>query len=246
MALLSSYLDIDVRAALPLVHAPTLVLHRTGDRMVSVAHGRYLAEHIDGARLVEVEGRDHFWWTEGADEILEEIEEFLTGTRSVAEPDRVLATVLFTDIVDSTVTAARLGDRDWKHVLDRHDALAARQLARHGGQLVKTTGDGILATFDGPARAVRCARAIGDGARSLDISVRAGVHTGEVERRGDDVAGLGVHLAQRVSALASPGQVLVSRTVVDLVVGSGLEFVDHGEHQLKGVPGTWQLFSVVD
>jgi class 3 adenylate cyclase len=246
MALMSSYMDIDVRAALPLVHAPTLVLHRIGDRMVTVPHGRYLAEHIEGARLVEVEGRDHFWWTEGADEILDEIEEFLTGSRSVAEPDRVLATVLFTDIVDSTVTAARLGDRDWKHVLDRHDALAARQLARHGGQLVKTTGDGILATFDGPARAVRCARAIGEGARSLDISVRAGVHTGEVERRGDDVAGLGVHLAQRVSSLAAPDQVLVSRTVVDLVVGSGLDFADHGEHQLKGVPGTWHLFSVVD
>ncbi len=243
MALLSSYMEIDVRAALPLVHAPTLVLHRTGDRMVPLAHGQYLAAHVDGARLVEIPGTDHFWWTEHTDEILDGIEEFLTGARSVSEPDRVLASVLFTDIVDSTRQAAGLGDRAWSLLLDRHDALAARQVERHGGRLVKTTGDGILATFDGPARSVRCARAISDGAQALGITVRAGVHTGEVERRGDDIAGLGVNIAARIEALAEPGEVLVSRTVTDLVAGSGLQFEDRGEHDLKGVPGRWQVFA---
>jgi len=244
MALLSSYMDIDVRAALPLVHAPTLVLHRTNDRMVHAEHGRYVAERIKDARYVEFEGTDHFFWTEDADAIVDEIEEFLTGTRSIGEPDRVLATVLFTDIVDSTGHAARLGDRRWRGLLDQHDAMCQRQVERHGGRLVKLTGDGILATFDGPARGVRCAQAITAGANGLDVDIRAGVHIGEVERRGADVAGLGVHLAQRVSGLAGAGEVLVSRTVVDLVVGSGLEFADAGEHTLKGVPGNWQLFAV--
>lgn len=243
MALLSSYMEIDVRAALPLVHAPTLVVHRTGDRMVSLAHGQYVADHIDGARLVELPGTDHFWWTEGINQILDEVEEFLTGARSVHEPDRVLASVLFTDIVDSTRQAAELGDRAWRLLLDRHDALAERQVARHGGRLVKTTGDGILATFDGPARSVRCAQAISDGAQALGIDVRAGVHTGEVELRGDDIAGLGVNIAARIEALARPGEVLVSRTVTDLVVGSGIEFDNRGDHDLKGVPGRWQVFA---
>jgi class 3 adenylate cyclase len=243
-ALLSSYMEIDVRAALPLVDAPTLVVHRTGDRMISRAHGQYVANHIDGARLVEVEGTDHFWWTETADHILDEVEEFLTGARSVREPDRVLASVLFTDIVDSTRQAAGLGDKGWRLLLDRHDALAERQVTRHGGRLIKTTGDGILATFDGPARSVRCAQAISDGAQALGIDVRAGVHTGEVELRGDDIAGLGVNIAARIEALAQPGEVLVSRTVTDLVVGSGIEFDNQGEHELKGVPGLWQVFAV--
>ena len=243
MALMSSYMDIDVRPALPLVHAPTLVVHRTGDRMVPVAHGRYLSGHIDGARLVELPGTDHFWWTEDTGQILGEVEEFLTGARSVPQADRVLASVLFTDIVDSTRRAAELGDREWKLLLNRHDALAGRQVARHGGRLVKMTGDGILATFDGPARSVRCARAISDGAQALGIVVRAGVHTGEVELRGDDIAGLGVNIASRIEGLAQPGEVLVSRTVTDLVAGSGLDFDDRGEHDLKGVPGRWQLFA---
>jgi class 3 adenylate cyclase len=243
MALMSSYMDIDVRAALPLVHAPTLVLHRTGDRLVAPAHAHYLVKHIEGARLVEFEGTDHFWWTEDADEILDEAEEFLTGARSVHEVDRVLASVLFTDIVDSTRRAAELGDRAWKLLLDQHDALAGRQVERHRGRLIKTTGDGILATFDGPARSVRCAKAITEGARGLGIEVRAGVHTGEVELRGDDIAGLGVNIASRIEALAQPGEVLVSRTVTDIVAGSGLGFDDRGEHDLKGVPGRWQLFS---
>lgn len=243
MALMSSYMEIDVRAALPLVHAPTLVLHRTGDLMVAVRHGRYLAEHIEGARLVEFEGADHFWWTEDANQILDEAEEFLTGSRSALEPDRVLASVLFTDIIDSTGRAAQLGDKGWRRLLDQHDALASRQVGRHRGRLVKTTGDGILATFDGPARSVRCARAISDGVRALGIEVRAGVHTGEVELRGDDVAGLGVNIASRIESLARPSEVLVSRTVTDLVVGSGIEFDDRGEHDLKGVPGRWRLFA---
>jgi class 3 adenylate cyclase len=243
MALMSSYMDIDVRLALPLVHAPTLVVHRTGDRMVPVAHGRYLSEHIAGARLVELPGTDHFWWTEDTGQVLDEVEEFLTGVRAVPEADRVLASVLFTDIVDSTRRAVELGDREWKLLLNRHDALAERQVARHGGRLVKTTGDGILATFDGPARSVRCARAISDGAQALGVAVRAGVHTGEVELRGDDIAGLGVNIASRIEVLAQPGEVLVSRTVTDLVAGSGLDFDDRGEHDLKGVPGRWQLFA---
>jgi class 3 adenylate cyclase/alpha-beta hydrolase superfamily lysophospholipase len=243
MALMSSYMDIDVRPALSLVHAPTLVFHRVGDRMVPFVHGQYVAEHIDGARLVKLPGDDHFWWTEDLDLILDEAEEFLTGARSEPEPARVLASVLFTDIVDSTKRAADLGDREWRMLLDRHDALAERQVARHGGRLVKATGDGILATFDGPARSVRCARAISDGVLALGIEVRAGLHTGEVELRGDDIAGLGVNIASRIEALAKPGEVLVSRTVTDIVVGSGLGFDDRGEHTLKGVPGRWHLFA---
>ena len=245
MALMSSYMDIDVRPALPLVHAPTLVLHRIGDRMIALAHGRYVAEHLQNARLIEIEGSDHFFWTENPDQILEEAEEFLTGTRTQAEPDRVLASVLFTDIVASTDRAGQLGDKRWKVLLDQHDDLARRQVERHGGRLIKTTGDGILATFDGPARSVRCARAISDGAQALGIEIRAGVHTGEVEVRGDDIAGVGVHIASRIEALAHPGEVLVSRTVTDIVAGSGLDFADRGEHELKGVPGRWQLFAAL-
>jgi len=246
MALLTSYIDIDVRPALPLIQAPTLIMHRTGDLMVSVNHARYLAEHIKGAQRLELDGTDHFWWTEDSDVIVDEIEEFLTGSRSDPEPDRVLASVLFTDIVDSTRKAAELGDRAWKALLDKHDALAERQVERQRGRLVKKTGDGILATFDGPARSVRCAQAIREGARGLGLQVRAGVHIGEVEQRVADVSGLGVHIASRIEGLARPGEVLVSRTVADLVVGSGLAFSDRGEHELKGVPGRWQLLAVVD
>ncbi len=245
MALMSSYMDIDVRPALPLVHAPTIVLHRTGDRMVPVSHGRYLAEHIEDARLVELQGTDHFWWTEDADQILGEAEEFLTGTRSALEADRVLASVLFTDIVDSTRRAVDLGDREWKLLLDQHDSLAKREVTRYGGRLIKTTGDGVLATFDGPARSVRCAQALNNGAQALGIVLRAGVHTGEVELRGDDIAGLGVNIASRIEALAQPGEILVSRTVRDIVAGSGLDFDDRGEHDLKGVPGRWQLYAAM-
>ena len=243
MALFSSFIDIDVRPALPLVDAPMLVLNRVGDRMVPLALGSYLAAHIEGARHVEIPGTDHFWWTENSGQIIDQIEEFLTGTRSAPGANRVLASVLFTDIVDSTRRAAELGDEEWGLLLDRHDSLAERQVERHGGRLIKSTGDGILATFDGPARSVRCAQAISNGAQVLGLQVRAGVHTGEVELRGDDVAGLGVNIASRIEALAQPGEVLVSRTVTDIVVGSGLDFDDRGNHQLRGVPGQWQLFA---
>jgi class 3 adenylate cyclase len=242
MVVLSSLADVDARAALPLIHAPTLVMHRTEDRMIPFVLGEYLAEHVPDARFVALAGTDHFWWTEDTDRILDETEEFLTGTRAATEPDRILATVLFTDIVDSTSRAAQMGDKAWRGLLDQHDALTVRQVSRYGGRLVKTTGDGVLATFDGPARSVRCARAISEGARGLGIEVRAGVHTGEVELRGDDVSGLGVHIASRIEALAGPGEVLVSRTVTDLVTGSGLAFTDRGSYDLKGVPGSWQLF----
>jgi class 3 adenylate cyclase len=245
MVVLNSLADVDVRAALPLVHAPTLVMHKTEDRMIPFPLGQHLAEEIPAARFIRLDGTDHFWWTEDTERILDEIQEFLTGTRPVAEPDRVLATVLFTDIVDSTAQAARLGDKAWKALLDQHDSLIVRQVARYGGRIVKTTGDGVLATFDGPARAVRCARAISEGARGLGIEVRAGVHTGEVELRGDDVSGLGVHIASRIESLAGPGEVLVSRTVTDLVTGSGIDFTVRGSHDLKGIPGRWELFLAI-
>jgi class 3 adenylate cyclase len=244
MALMTSYMDIDVRPALPLVHAPTLVVHHSGDRMVPIAHARHLATSIEAARIVELEGTDHFFWTEHADQIVDEIEEFLTGTRSLPEPDRVLATVLFTDIVDSTGHAARLGDMRWKALLDQHDLLTKQQVDRHRGRLVQTTGDGVLATFDGPARAVRCAQATVDGARALGVELRAGVHTGEVAVRGDNIGGLAVHIGARVASCANAGEILVSRTVTDLVAGSGLDFEDRGQHELKGVPGSWQLYAV--
>lgn len=244
MALMTSYMDIDVRAALPLIHAPTLVMHQSGDRMIPVALGRHLADSIEGSRFVEFDGVDHFHWTENPDKILDELEEFLTGSRPAPEPDRVLRTVLFTDIVDSTASAARLGDNAWRQLLDRHDAMAARQVAANGGTLIKTTGDGVLATFDGPARAVRAATAICESAPGLGLSTRAGAHIGEIELRGDDVSGLAVHLAQRVCGTADADEVLVSRTLVDLVAGSGLQFDDRGEHQLKGIPGDWRLFAV--
>lgn len=244
MELLGVIADMDVRPALPLVHAPTLVLSRQGDRMVPAVTGRYVAEHIEGARFVELAGDDHFWWTEDTRQLLDEVQEFLTGAAAPpAEPDRVLASVLFTDIVDSTRRAVELGDDTWREVLDRHDAMAERHVARHGGRVVKTTGDGILATFDGPGRSVRCALALAEEAQGLGIQLRAGVHTGEVELRGSDIAGVGVNIAARIEALAGPGEVLVSRTVTDLVTGSGLEFGDRGEHELKGVPGRWQLFA---
>jgi len=236
----------DIRAVLPLINTPTLVLHRVDNAFLPIGHGRYLAENIAGAKLVELPGRDHLPFAGETDALLGDIEEFLTGTRGTPNTDRMLATILFTDIVDSTKRAASTGDRRWRELLDNHDRMAGRQVHRFGGRQVKTTGDGILATFDGPARAIQCGLAICDGARQLGMEVRVGVHTGEVERRGDDVAGIGVHIAARVQGAAQPGEVWVSRTVTDLVTGSGIIFNDRGEHPLKGVPGTWQLFTVVD
>lgn len=236
----------DIRAVLPLINTPTLVLHRIDNPLVRMGHARYLAAHIRGAKLVELPGRDHLPFVGETDALLGEIEEFLTGTRAAPNTDRVLATILFTDIVDSTKRAADAGDRRWRELLDNHDRMAQRQVHRFGGRQVKTTGDGILATFDGPARAIQCGLAICDGARRLGVEVRVGVHTGEVERRGDDVAGIGVHIAARVQSCAQPGEVWVSRTVTDLVTGSAINFGDRGEHPLKGVPGAWQLFAVVE
>ncbi len=235
----------DLRAALPLITVPTLVVHSTRDAFVPVEWGRYLAEHIPNAQLVELDTADHVPWTSDAD-FAGEIEEFLTGTRQLAPSSRMLATVLFTDIVGSTEHATTLGDRSWKDLLENHDRAVERQLRRYGGQLVKQTGDGVLAIFDGPARAVQCAGAIREALQQLGVQIRAGLHTGEVERRGEDLSGVAVHLAQRVQGRAEPGEILVSRTVVDLVAGSDLRFEDKGEHELKGVPGSWRLFTVSD
>jgi class 3 adenylate cyclase/pimeloyl-ACP methyl ester carboxylesterase len=238
---------IDVRGALSAISVPTLVVHREGDPMVPLALGRYLAEHIDGARFVVLPGD---WHTNGSiggeEDLLDVVEEFLTGDRPThaAEVDRILATVLFTDIVGSTEEAARLGDRRWRSVLDQFRELVRRELAQHRGREVNTRGDDFLATFDGPGRAVRCARDIVAAARPLGVHVRTGIHTGEIELQGDDVAGLAVHIGARVSALADSDEILVTSTVRDLVVGSGIEFADRGRHALKGVPGEWQVLAV--
>lgn len=233
----------DLRHVLPVIQAPTLVLHRTGDQVVPVELGREVARLIPDATLRELPGNDHLAFAGDSDLIVDEIEEFLTGTRTGAEPDRVLATLVFTDIVDSTSLAAQLGDRRWHDVLGEHRAHVRRQLARFKGQELATTGDGFLASFDGPARAVRCSLAIVGDVPAHGPSVRAGVHAGEVDLRGSDVRGLAVHIAARVASLASGGEVLVSSTVKDLVVGSGLEFMPRGEHKLKGVPDSWRLYA---
>jgi pimeloyl-ACP methyl ester carboxylesterase len=244
VALLEMNAQIDIRGALSAVSAPTLILHRRDDVVAPLGGARYLAEQIPGAQLVVFEGRDHWPWIGGdLDEIVAEVEEFLTGARSVPEPDRVLATVLFTDIVGSTKRAAEVGDARWRELLERHHAMVRAELLRHRGREIKTVGDGFLATFDGPARAIRCARAISDDARALGLEIRAGIHTGECELIGEDIGGLGVHIGARVVALAEPSEVLVSRTVKDLVAGSGIEFEPRGEQELKGIPGSWALFS---
>lgn len=234
----------DVRPALPLVVAPTLVVQRRDTRIYRSSHGRYLADHIAGARYIEIDGPDHLYWVGNGDVVLDEIEEFLTGTRGHADHTRALATVLLTDIVSSTERLAEVGERRWRDQLDSHDAAVRRQVERFGGRLVKSTGDGVLATFDGPARGVRCALAIREATAQVGLEVRAGLHTGEVELRGEDIAGMAVHIAARVAALAAAGEVLVSRTVVDLTAGSGIAYSDRGDHALKGVPDPWRLFAV--
>ena len=237
--------QLDVRAALSSVQAPTLVMHSAENEIVRIDAGRHLAEHLPDARFVERKGNDLFLFSPvAAGDVLDHIEEFVTGERPLPDPDRAFATILFTDVVGSTQTLAEIGDERWKQVLDRHDRVVDRELAHFRGRKVGSTGDGVLAAFDGPARAVRCARAIVDAVQPLGIDVRAGLHAGEVEARGNDIGGIAVHIGQRVSALAGPGEVLVSRTITDLVAGSGLQFSDRGEHSLKGVPGTWQLFAV--
>ena len=235
--------DTDVRGVLSSVKVPTLVVHREGDRPTPLAGGRYLAEHIEGARMVEVAGRDHFPWVGDSDAILDEVEHFVTGSRRGAEPDRILSTVLFTDIVDATAQLARRGDRSYRELLGRFYSLTRRELERHRGREIDTTGDGLFATFDGPARAIRCACSIRDGVASLGIAIRAGLHTGECELIGDKVTGFAVHLGARVCTRAGANEVLVSSTVKDLVAGSELSFDDRGSHELKGIPGHWHLYA---
>jgi pimeloyl-ACP methyl ester carboxylesterase/plasmid stabilization system protein ParE len=238
-------IESDIRSLLPTIQAPTLVLHAGDDRWIPVDHSRYLADHIPGARLVELPGADHLPFGDHADLLADEILEFATGTREAAAPERVLATVLFSDIVGSTTLAADLGDSGWRQLLELHDRAVRRQIDRHRGRAVKATGDGFLAVFDGPARAIRCAEAIRDATRALGVGVRIGLHTGEVEvREDDDLAGLAVHIAQRVSSLAGSGEIVVSGVVPLLVSGSGLRFDDRGTHELKGVPDAWQVLAV--
>ena len=237
--------QLDVRDVLPSIRVPTLVVSRRDNRLVEAAHGRYLGEHIPGARYVEVEGDDYFPFIGNADLILDEIEEFLTGSRPSSGSDRMLATILVTDIVDSTARASALGDLAWRDVMGRHHELVRRELERHRGREVDTAGDGFLATFDGPARAIRCAVEITQAVRDLGLEIRVGLHTGEIELEDDHVRGIAVHIGSRVGALAGPSEVLVSSTVKDLVAGSGLVFEEAGERELKGLPDRWRLYRVV-
>jgi len=245
-ALSRMVMSLDLRDLLPLVQCPTLVLHRRDEAWMRVDHGRYLAEHIPGARLVELEGSDGPLWAGDAESVIDEIEEFTTGVRRGPEPDRVLAAVLVTDIVASTERVEAMGDRRWRDLLDTHDLLVRHELERFRGRLIKTTGDGVLATFDGPARAIRCASALIRAAATLGVDLRAGIHAGEVELRGDDVAGIAVHVATRVAAEASGAAVAVSSSVPPLVAGSAIRFESLGPRPLKGVSGEWELFRVVD
>jgi class 3 adenylate cyclase len=243
-ALMEANALIDVRPVLPHVQVPTLVIHRTEERVVPVGNAHYLAEHIPDATLLEQPGDDHLPWLGDADGALEAIEEFVTGSRHHVDEDRILATVLFTDIVDSTRHAAEAGDRRWRELLDAHDDVGVREVERFRGRRVKTTGDGMLAVFDGPVRGVRCAEAVRDAVAELGVEIRAGLHVGECELRGEDIGGLAVHIGARVAGLARPGEILVSRTVRDLVAGSGLRFAERGEHELKGIPDRWRLYAV--
>ncbi|HXE99995.1 MAG TPA: adenylate/guanylate cyclase domain-containing protein [Solirubrobacterales bacterium] len=242
-AVMAALYEIDVRPVLPTIRVPTLILHRTGDLVAPVEGARLMAERIPDARMVEFEGTDHVPFTGDFEPIVDEMEEFLTGTRHARPLDRVLATVMFTDLVDSTRRAADAGDRRWRELIARHDELTRRQLDRYRGREVKTLGDGFLATFDGPARAIECACAIRDGISAHGLELRAGLHTGECELDGDDVRGMAVNIGARVGAIAGANEVLVSSTVRDLVVGADLEFTERGEHELKGVPGKWRLYA---
>jgi class 3 adenylate cyclase/pimeloyl-ACP methyl ester carboxylesterase len=243
-ALLHATPLMDGRSALPRISAPTLVVHREGS-FIPVELGRYLAREIDGAKLAIFPGEDHFVWVGAWEPIVDEIEQFLTGARHRADPDRALATILFTDIVSSTERGAELGDQRWRALVERHDDITRAELERYGGRVIKTLGDGFLATFEGPAKAIRCARAICAEVEPLGIELRAGVHTGECELRGEDLAGVAVNVGARIGALARPSEVWVSSTVRELVLGSGLEFSERGEHELKGVPGEWRLYAVI-
>jgi class 3 adenylate cyclase/pimeloyl-ACP methyl ester carboxylesterase len=244
MQTLQAVANIDVRDILPSVHAPALVIHRRGDRILSIECARHTAAHLPNCELLELEGEDHLWCVGDTDSIFEPIERFITGTVSSSPSDRVVATVLFTDIVDSTKRAAELGDTEWRTLRARHDRVLRELVEMHQGRLVQTTGDGMLATFAGPTRAITCAAAARVAVRRLGLEIRAGLHTGECELIGDDIAGIAVHIAARVSALAGAGEIFASSTVKDLAVGSPLEFSERGEHELKGVPGLWKIYSV--
>jgi class 3 adenylate cyclase len=243
-AMLRLIYESDVRDVLPTIRIPTLVMHHAGAELLPPALGRYIADHVANARYVELPGADSLIWAGGAETIVAEIQEFVTGAKPIPETTRVLSTVLFTDIVDSTSRAGELGDERWRALLAEHDRLTRAELERGSGREIKTTGDGFLATFDGPARAIRTALAIRDAVRAIGFEVRAGLHTGEIELVPDDVAGVGVHIGSRIASLAGPGEVFVSSTVKDLVAGSGIAFDDRGSHVLKGIPDAWRVFAV--
>jgi class 3 adenylate cyclase len=240
----SMVLQIDVRSLLPTIRVPTVIVQRSGNQIVLPELSRYVADHIPNARYIEVDGSDNFWVAGDTEPLLSAMEELVTGSAHVAAPERVLATIMFTDIISSTEQAASLGDRRWLELLAAHDRVIRRGLQRFGGREIKSTGDGFLATFDGPGRAIRCACNIRDGLRPFGIEIRTGLHTGEIEIRGDDIGGVAVHIGARVSACANAGEVLVSGAIPPLVIGSGIEFENRGEHTLKGVPGTWKLWAV--
>jgi len=246
LAVMKMNREIDVRNILPSVRVPTLILHRTGERHIDVENARYMALRIPGAKLVELPGVDHPPWFGDSEPMLDEIEEFLTGSRHAPEPERVLATVQFTDIVQSTERAAALGDRKWRELLEAFQALVRGKLKEYRGREIDTAGDGFLAAFDGPARAIRCAAAVREGARAHGIEIRAGVHTGECEIIGEKLGGIAVHIGSRVASKAAPGEIVVSQTVKDLVAGSGLAFAERGTHTLKGVPGEWRLYAFLN
>jgi len=239
-----SSIETDLRAILPTIHVPTLVLHRRGFQMIPIEQGRFLADHILDAKFVELDGADSSLSQGDAEAVLDAVQEFLTGVRHQADRDRVLATILFTDLVQSTIRLASVGDRSWRKLLDMHDEIAEREIQNHMGRLWKRTGDGVLATFDAPGRGIRCALALSKALDELEIPMRAGLHTGEIELRGQEIGGIAVHIAERISSLAGPSEVFVSRTVTDLVAGSGIEFNDVGARELKGLPGEWPLFEV--
>jgi class 3 adenylate cyclase/pimeloyl-ACP methyl ester carboxylesterase len=245
LAVMQMNRDIDVRQVLPSVRVPTLIVHRVDEKVINIEHARYLARHIPDARLVPLPGVDHIPWIGDVDALLDEVELFLTGQRQAAEPERVLATVQFTDIVQSTERAATLGDRKWRELLEKFQSMVREELKQHRGREIDTAGDGFLAAFDGPARAIRCAAAVRAGARSQGLEIRAGVHTGECELIGGKLGGIAVHIGARVAAQAAPGEIVVSQTVKDLVAGSGLSFAERGAHALKGVPGEWRLYAFV-
>jgi class 3 adenylate cyclase/alpha-beta hydrolase superfamily lysophospholipase len=236
--------EIDIRQILPTIRVPTLILHRLGDRLVNPAGAKYMAGQIPSAKYVELPGEDHIAWIGEVDILLAEIQEFVTGVRPASEVDRILATVLFVDIVGSTDRAAALGDARWRDLMDNYQQQVGKEVARLGGRVINTAGDGVFASFDGPARAIRCACAVRDAVAALGLTVRSGLHTGECEVDGDKIAGIAVHIGARVAAHAAPGEILLSGTVKDLVAGSGLRFVDRGSHTLKGVAGRWRLFAV--